>query len=683
MRRCQSAVLSAATLFITYQRRCRGGRSAPPGRNNNGNSNSNSGVDDDFVVEALPTNLTETSPEGGQHDVVPSGQNHIMSLAEDVARDASNNLAVERSRRMQVMYDLTHPKPENYTFAGKLVPPPPLEFGVMSEEAKRVAGEMIVRPQYSPVQKTTMYDPYFEMDDLYMEVAFVGRANSGKSSLLNSIVAQQRCAKSSSTPGSTRYITFYQSVSPKELRLYAERKPSKLVKLPGNGLQFTFVDLPGWGIKGMKDTWTEHALQCNQHYLSTRRSLNMLIFCKDATEGWTATDDKLFDMIHNSHGMCYLVLTKCDAIPHPRLCQVMAHFYKKLTQKRWKHHAYPLIVPTSSATGENIDFLRGLIVETSGVIQGTKLRVTLQNEERERLRRVAMEQQSEIRSGGLGQSERHVVYDDEQQQHHQQQLDVPRWEAQYDHEMALALVRRGGSSSGDDHQHQKRMSLGSKNVTYETPYGGTVKANLGLGSPVVGSSSTTREEDKDDLDPSMPIMDVAPDVPHVPLPPKLVEAEAKLRQLREKRIAQKERAVRASGGALVQVESDGTVSMYHGGKKLFGPQNKRHPPTTTTPSVRRNNNIQMSRSEQEAYRKHSGRTLEGEAWDRYVDAHRGISYTREGDVDVDATEGRIRRSAQPPGLFRDYGFDPATFSGKGSRDSGAGGRGFFTNMKGV
>ena len=123
------------------------------------------------------------------------------------------------------------------------------------------------------------------------EVAFLGRSNVGKSSLLNSLVSQKGLAYTSARPGCTQTINFY-------------NVDSKL----------RFVDLPGYGYakvpKGFKDAWRELI----DSYLSKRNSLELCFIVIDARRGWMEMDLELRDWLE-FHGRPYeVVVTKIDKL---------------------------------------------------------------------------------------------------------------------------------------------------------------------------------------------------------------------------------------------------------------------------------------------------------------------------------------------------------------------------------
>ena len=123
------------------------------------------------------------------------------------------------------------------------------------------------------------------------EVAFLGRSNVGKSSLLNCLVSQKALAYTSARPGCTQTINFY--------------------KVDG---KLHFVDLPGYGYakvpKGFKDAWKELI----DAYLSKRNSLELCFIVIDARRGWMEMDLELRDWLEFRGRPYEVVVTKTDKL---------------------------------------------------------------------------------------------------------------------------------------------------------------------------------------------------------------------------------------------------------------------------------------------------------------------------------------------------------------------------------
>jgi len=157
-------------------------------------------------------------------------------------------------------------------------------------------------------------------DDGLPEIAFLGRSNVGKSSLLNSLLGRRSLARTSNTPGRTQSINFF------------------LV----NG-EFYFVDLPGYGFarvsKTMRAGWGEMA----EDYLSQREELKLSIQLIDSRHEPTKLDLQLNEWLVFHEKPHIIVATKSDKLGKNALQKQLAG-----TKKLFPHSK---IVPISSVTG--------------------------------------------------------------------------------------------------------------------------------------------------------------------------------------------------------------------------------------------------------------------------------------------------------------------------------------------
>lgn len=123
------------------------------------------------------------------------------------------------------------------------------------------------------------------------EIAFAGRSNVGKSSLLNAMVGRKGLAKTSKTPGKTRTINFFE--------------------IDG---RFYFVDLPGYGFakapRRLKQQWGDLIPQ----YLKTRADLRMVVHLIDARHPPMPNDYELLDLLGTIRIPVLLVATKSDKL---------------------------------------------------------------------------------------------------------------------------------------------------------------------------------------------------------------------------------------------------------------------------------------------------------------------------------------------------------------------------------
>ena len=130
------------------------------------------------------------------------------------------------------------------------------------------------------------------------QVAFAGRSNVGKSSLLNMLVRMNRLARTSRTPGLTQHINFF---------LVNE--------------SFYFVDLPGYGYAKVPAPVQQSWQQMAESYLAGNPDLRLLILLVDARRGPSPLDDQLVDYARHLRIPATLVLTKCDKLGKQALAQ--------------------------------------------------------------------------------------------------------------------------------------------------------------------------------------------------------------------------------------------------------------------------------------------------------------------------------------------------------------------------
>lgn len=128
-------------------------------------------------------------------------------------------------------------------------------------------------------------------DDTGVEIACIGRSNSGKSSLINTLCEQSRLAKTSKTPGRTQLINFYE-ITP-ECRL---------------------VDLPGYGYAKVSEKTKQQIQTMLSEYLSQRQCLKGLIVIMDIRHPLTPSDQNLIDLATELSLPMHIVLTKCDKL---------------------------------------------------------------------------------------------------------------------------------------------------------------------------------------------------------------------------------------------------------------------------------------------------------------------------------------------------------------------------------
>ena len=169
------------------------------------------------------------------------------------------------------------------------------------------------------------------------EVAFIGRSNVGKSSLINALTNQKSLARTSNTPGRTQQLNYFN---------LAEK--IHLVDLPGYG----FAKAPIAEVK----KWQKMILT----YLQGRVNLRRVFLLIDSRHGIKTVDTEIMDLLDKAAVTYQIVLTKTDKISEKEL-----EIVTKSTQEAIKKHpaAYTKLIATSSEKKIGLDNLRAEITE--------------------------------------------------------------------------------------------------------------------------------------------------------------------------------------------------------------------------------------------------------------------------------------------------------------------------------
>jgi GTP-binding protein len=171
------------------------------------------------------------------------------------------------------------------------------------------------------------------------EVAFAGRSNVGKSSLINALVGQKHLARASNEPGRTREVNFF--VLDERLRL---------------------VDLPGYGFARASKTTTSQFQNLGRAYLRGRPNLKRVYLLIDARHGLKAVDAEALDALDLAAVSYQIVLTKADKLKPPAV-EALKEATLKAVAKR--PAAFPRVLATSSEKGGGIPELRAAIAEVA------------------------------------------------------------------------------------------------------------------------------------------------------------------------------------------------------------------------------------------------------------------------------------------------------------------------------
>jgi GTP-binding protein len=176
------------------------------------------------------------------------------------------------------------------------------------------------------------------------EIAFAGRSNVGKSSLINALVGHNGLARTSNTPGRTQELNFF----------VPDGHSGAADDLP----EMALVDMPGYGYaqapKDQVDQWTRLVFD----YLRGRSRLKRVYLLIDARHGIKKNDEEVMDLLDRAAVSYQLVLTKADKIKPPAAAKLVEETAKRIVRRP---AAYPLVLATSSEKGEGVAELRDAI----------------------------------------------------------------------------------------------------------------------------------------------------------------------------------------------------------------------------------------------------------------------------------------------------------------------------------
>ena len=167
------------------------------------------------------------------------------------------------------------------------------------------------------------------------EVAFAGRSNVGKSSLVNALTGRRTLARTSNTPGRTQLLNFFDL-----------------------GGRLVLVDLPGYGYARASKTAIRQWTGLTRHYLKGRAGLQRVCLLIDARHGLKTADLEVMAMLDGAAVSYQAVLTKADKTKAGALDEAV-----KTTEARLARHpaAHPEILVTSALSGTGIAELRAAI----------------------------------------------------------------------------------------------------------------------------------------------------------------------------------------------------------------------------------------------------------------------------------------------------------------------------------
>lgn len=139
------------------------------------------------------------------------------------------------------------------------------------------------------------------------QIVLVGKSNVGKSSFINTMLGRKNLARTSSEPGKTRQINFYNVDN-----------------------SFYFVDLPGYGFSKMSKAEQIKVGEFIEHYLSTRKQIALIVFLIDIRHSPTKDDVMMYNYIINTGFPCLVLANKADKLATTKVDKAVADLQNEL-----------------------------------------------------------------------------------------------------------------------------------------------------------------------------------------------------------------------------------------------------------------------------------------------------------------------------------------------------------------
>ncbi len=168
-----------------------------------------------------------------------------------------------------------------------------------------------------------------------LEIAFAGRSNVGKSSLINALTGRRALARTSHTPGRTQELIFF-----------------------GGRDRLVLVDLPGYGYAAAAKSKVKAWTRLIDDYLHGRSALARVYLLIDARHGLKTVDEAILDTLGQAAVSHEIVLTKCDQVSEAELTERSESVTAAM---RNRPAAFPDLIATSARTGAGIPALRAAI----------------------------------------------------------------------------------------------------------------------------------------------------------------------------------------------------------------------------------------------------------------------------------------------------------------------------------
>jgi GTP-binding protein len=168
------------------------------------------------------------------------------------------------------------------------------------------------------------------------EVAFAGRSNVGKSTLINALTGRKKLARTSNTPGRTQQLNFFNI-----------------------GDVFQLVDMPGYGYAKVSKSKIANWIKVLENYLRGRSTLRLALVLVDSRHGLKQADKDMMDLLNKAAVPYRIILTKADKAKKAELDKTVTEIEKTLKKNP---AAFPHPHVTSSDKKNGIDELRQIIL---------------------------------------------------------------------------------------------------------------------------------------------------------------------------------------------------------------------------------------------------------------------------------------------------------------------------------
>ncbi len=193
--------------------------------------------------------------------------------------------------------------------------------------------------RYDKAEFKAAYGTFSQLPDTDLpEIAFAGRSNVGKSSLLNRLFGRKNLARVSSVPGKTITINFYQVD------------------------EYNFVDLPGYGYAKVAKTEKERWAEMMEGYFNSDRNIKLVVQLVDMRHPPTKDDIMMMEFLQSSGYEFIVVMTKADKLKKKK------DYNERIEKSKQEMSFVPeeRIIPFSSETGAGLDILKKYIEEYLG-----------------------------------------------------------------------------------------------------------------------------------------------------------------------------------------------------------------------------------------------------------------------------------------------------------------------------